>query len=361
MSRGETRKGDAVPEADDRLKICLLLLSAGEGGLERHVIDLAKGLSERGHEVAVIGNAWLSGRLAPGVKLIEVDTRRSRSNPFLLLAVLRAVRSFAPHVLHAHARKAIRVAARLRPFLRCRAVGSIHNNRARRDAALRRLDRVVCVSREIQEQIGAHADTVVIYNGIAPPLRVPEAAPVPEPEGGRVYRILAVGRLVESKGFDLLIEAVAGMRDYVLWIAGEGPEHDRLVSRIDALNLAGQVHLLGQRDDVPALMAMADLLVIPSRSEGFSYVFAEALMSRLLVVSTDVPVPNEVLPAELLSPREHPGELARRIEFVRAADAASIEHWKDALHTFATGQFSLQAMITRTEALYREVADGGRA
>ncbi len=82
----------------------------------------------------------------------------------------------------------------------------------------------------------------------------------------------AVGRLVESKGFEMLIEAFAKASarqpDLQLAIIGEGPLRAVLQARIDALGLAGRVHLSGHRDDLQQLYRAFDWLLVPSRSEG---------------------------------------------------------------------------------------------
>jgi glycosyltransferase involved in cell wall biosynthesis len=96
-------------------------------------------------------------------------------------------------------------------------------------------------------------------------------------------RLLAVGRLAHDKGLDLLLRAADGLPVEIL-IAGTGPEEQHLRA------LAGpNVRFLGQveRDELPALYAQADVLVMPSRSEPWGMVLNEAALAGLPLVSTE--------------------------------------------------------------------------
>lgn len=103
-------------------------------------------------------------------------------------------------------------------------------------------------------------------------------------------RMVAVGRLDRQKGFDLLIEAFARMRSTrptTLTIFGEGPERGRLEALRDGLGLAERVALPGATTAPGDWLAEADMLVAPSRFEGFPNVVAEAVVTGLPVVAFD--------------------------------------------------------------------------
>lgn len=92
------------------------------------------------------------------------------------------------------------------------------------------------------------------------------------------HLVVAIGRLVEDKGFATLIDAVADLRDVELWIAGEGPLRASLAAR------RGRVRLLGPRDDALALLCAADVVAIPSFMEGLPLVALEACAAGAVVV-----------------------------------------------------------------------------
>lgn len=128
---------------------------------------------------------------------------------------------------------------------------------------------------------------------------------------------LALGRLHPNKGFDLLLEAIARVPDLHLWIAGEGGLRRALERRADDLGLGPRVRFLGWREDAPALMASADLLVCPSRHEPLGNVVLEAWAARLPVVALASAGPRELIAdgesGLLVAPERGPAGLARAI------------------------------------------------
>ncbi len=123
----------------------------------------------------------------------------------------------------------------------------------------------------------------VVHDGVRP---LGAADPAPDLTGDGPL-LLAVGALVEHKGHRVLLEALARLPGQRCVIAGEGPSRGRLQRQIEALGLQGRVQLLGQRQDVPALFAAADLLVHPSVEEGMGQVVVEAMAAGLAVLVSD--------------------------------------------------------------------------
>lgn len=106
--------------------------------------------------------------------------------------------------------------------------------------------------------------------------------------------IMMTGRLVAEKGYPELFRAMASV-DAHLWVAGDRLSSDHADAIDDALDrvaadpmLAPRVHLLGQRDDVPALLRAADIFTLPSHREGMPRSIIEAMMTGLPVVATDI-------------------------------------------------------------------------
>jgi glycosyltransferase involved in cell wall biosynthesis len=124
--------------------------------------------------------------------------------------------------------------------------------------------------------------------------------------------ITCVGRLVPFKGQHLLIEALemmAGNHPEVrLLLVGGGPEKGDIEELVLRSGLREKVMVLGERDDVPDILAASDLFVLPSFWEGISIALLEAMSYGLPVVATDVPGNREVLGSEenglLVSPQD---------------------------------------------------------
>ena len=101
--------------------------------------------------------------------------------------------------------------------------------------------------------------------------------------------LLYVGRLAVQKNICLLLTALANLpadQDVRLLVLGEGPERDRVTDIVSDLSLTGRVELLGHVSNPYAFMRGADLLVLPSREEGFGLVLVEAMASGCPVVAT---------------------------------------------------------------------------
>lgn len=118
--------------------------------------------------------------------------------------------------------------------------------------------------------------------------RVPPPASLPGSPAGA--SLVAAGRLVPAKGFDILIDAAALLaRDgyvFTLAILGDGPLRPMLAARIAAAGLGDRITLPGHGADLAPHLAAADLLVSSSRREGFGNVLVEAMAAGTPVLAT---------------------------------------------------------------------------
>ncbi|MCI0420471.1 MAG: glycosyltransferase [Acidobacteria bacterium] len=120
-------------------------------------------------------------------------------------------------------------------------------------------------------------------------VNIPESKPK---ASGKAIRIVAAGSLNPLKGYHDLLNALGILarngEPFELALAGDGPERKRLEELASRLNIRSHVAFLGEIEDVPALMASADLLVHPSYSEGLSNSILEGMAAGLPVVATPV-------------------------------------------------------------------------
>lgn len=112
--------------------------------------------------------------------------------------------------------------------------------------------------------------------------------------------MVAMGRLVPQKGFDMLIDAFAPVArrhpEWSLEIWGEGPDRAKLESRRDALRLTDRIRLPGTTPEPHAALGRAGIFVMSSRREGFPMVLGEAMASGVPCVSFDCPSgPRELI------------------------------------------------------------------
>jgi glycosyltransferase involved in cell wall biosynthesis len=223
----------------------------------------------------------------------------------------------------------------------------------RERAALARTRGVVVTSaataRELVANFGvASADIVTALPGTDPVPRATGSSDVP--------CILSVGSLTRRKGHDVLIAALATLRDlsWTCRIVGsrdlDADVADALEQLIQTLQLHDRVTLVGEVEDVQAEFAGADIFALASRYEGYGMVFAEALAHGLPIVGCAAGAVPEVVPAAagILvapdSPEEFAAELRRLLDEPQtrkamadgAADAgAALPSWRDTAATIA--------------------------
>jgi glycosyltransferase involved in cell wall biosynthesis len=236
----------------------------------------------------------------------------------------------------------------------------------------RRADLVLCASNDLAERLRARGAAaveqvdVVAPTGPAPTAAEVAAARAELTEAGRPV-VLAVGRLATQKGLDVLVAAAARWRHRdprpVTVIVGAGSlarqlraqaarEAARDAGRDADREADGDVRLLGPRDDVPALLAAADVVVVPSRWEARALIVQEAMLAGRPIVATRVggiPGLTGEDGAVLVSPGD-PVELAAAVAAVLDDPAKAALLGQAALAraaTFPSPEDELAAMLSR--------------
>lgn len=218
---------------------------------------------------------------------------------------------------------------------------------------------VVAVSEALAGEIRGHGlrcDHVL--PNVVDERRFAVALPPPGP-----WTCLAVAALKPQKGIDLLLrawarrgEALHGAR---LRIAGDGPERAALHALAHGLGLAQQVEWLGalHPEQVPAALAAAHALVLPSRHETFGVVLAEALMSGRPVLATRCGGPDSVVGPDdgLLVPVEDVAALAQGLAALPSWAGDQAARQAPALRARAQARWGLQAVGAALGALYDDV------
>jgi glycosyltransferase involved in cell wall biosynthesis len=341
-----------VTGAPDGLRVSYLL-AATAGGTGRHVAMLAGGCAARGATVHVYGPAgagpWLArdggpdpARPRPGWDFSPVDIAgrpRPGRDAAALLRLRRLLARDTPGVLHAHGLRAGALAA-LAPAVpgtpRTALAVTVHNAPPAGGPAAavyaglelivaRRADAVLTVSADLDARLRRRGARLAGRALVPAPARA-GASPAEvmavrrevggdDPGGGRI--VLGVGRLAAQKGFGTLISAAARWQSRpavpLLLIAGEGPLDAEL--RRQAGTDGAAVRFLGPRDDVPALLAAADVVVVPSTWEGQPLIVQEALRAGRPLVATRVGGITELTGEDgaLLVPPGDPAALAAAV------------------------------------------------
>jgi glycosyltransferase involved in cell wall biosynthesis len=174
----------------------------------------------------------------------------------------------------------------------------------------------------------------------------------------RLRRIITVANLRPEKGYDTLIVAAALIvrhrPDVEFAVVGDGPLRGSLIDEVAARGLSSHFRFLGQRNDVPALLATSDVFVLASRSEACPNGVLEAMAAGLPIVATRVGGIPELIDAGrtgMLVDADDAGALATSvIDLMDRPDFA--HHLGRAARERAERRFSLDQMIGSFERLY---------
>lgn len=142
-----------------------------------------------------------------------------------------------------------------------------------------------------------------------------------------------------------------------LVIAGDGPRREYLTEKISKLPSANRVHLIGHRDDVPAILAALDIFVLPSyANEGVPQAIMQAMAMSLPVVSTTIGAISDAVTDGVtgyLLPPKQPEELARAINELKDSPSKREAMAKEGRKT-AERKFSLDGMLDAMEKVFQD-------
>jgi glycosyltransferase involved in cell wall biosynthesis len=342
-----------------RLRVVTLVDSIGlMGGGERLAREIASRLDPERFERTLCVSRWSPQRAEqPGAPAVLAQLERDgvrflglrRRASFDLMAwrpLVTYLRRERIDILHAHKFGSNVWAAALRPLARTPVVLAHEHTWSFEGQPIRkfldrrliapRVDRILTVSREDRRRM-------IEIERIDPDrlLFVPNGIPAPDtgtgvdlrPELGIPADAPVVGTvcaLRPQKALDVLVRAAEQLRAWVpearVLIVGEGEERGRIESLVAELGLAGTVHLLGRRDDVPDVLRTFDVAACSSNFEGTPLSVLEYMEAALPVVATRVGgVPDLIedgVNGCLVEPRDAEGLAARLARLLGDPDLA---------------------------------------
>ena len=354
--------------------------SSGMGGQEYRILEEAQGMEKRGHTVVVA--APHGSRLAAlaeqrGLR-VQIITSGKRGWITLVPSYLRILKHYEIDVVNTHgsldswtASIAGRISSRRPIIVRTRHKSTPVSRTWRHRLLYGKLPHVTTTTGEAVRQGLMTRIRLSPSRVISIPTGVDLERFHPQPPDASLRKSLglasqgplvgAVTFLRPEKGMAVLIEAVRWLRERFSTvecvIIGEGGQQAALVDRIRELGLEHCVHLIGFRQDVPALLAILDVVVIPSFEEGIPQSLTQALaMERPVVASAVGGVPEVVQDglSGLLVPPRNPEILAEKIACLLSDPIAASRMGKigrEVIHE----RFSMEHMLTQTELVYRQL------
>ncbi|MFH1690675.1 MAG: glycosyltransferase [Candidatus Eisenbacteria bacterium] len=367
-------------------KVLHVVESMKAGGAERVVVEYAKWHDRSRYEpevCCVLSSGPFADSVASSGVPVHVLGRKSRFDLGAIFRLARIVRRGRFDVVHNHNFAALAAGLPASVLGRARAVIRTEHNVLRtrgparhyvsRAAALRE-DAQIAVSDAVRR---AHTDCgrirpgrfVTVLNGVDEERLAPSAdrASVRRQLGlpDDAVVCLNVGSLTEQKNRRTLLDAAARLTDIDelrLLVVGSGPEEEELRGRVNELGLSGRVLLLGQRLDVPDLLAASDIFVLSSDWEGLPITILEAMAAGVPCVATAVGGVPEALTDGVNGLTVEPGDPEALAYGLRrlAGDADLRARLAGAARDEFERRFRASQMVRQTEALY-DMALSGRA
>jgi L-malate glycosyltransferase len=328
------------------LRIVVMIDNLGMGGaqklLEVQITDMALT-----HDLYVVNlgpeTNFAQSLRAQGVTVVSYGGMRL-TDLSALLRLRRDMAAWAPDLIHSHLLYAALVGGVMARLLKVPHVTTLHNemhdtlklrDRMRNfleEHVLRHMTSVVVacgpkIARVHASHVGK-TPLVTVANRVRPARQLPpeRRAAVRQMVGSadQDILVLAAGRLMPQKGFDILLSAFARSVQKEprarLLIVGEGPDQAVLDRQIKALGIEDRVRLHGPVSDLGEMLQIADVFVLSSRYEGLPLVLIEALAAALPVVATRVGDVDTVLDegCGLLVAPDDVGALAEGLDRVLA-------------------------------------------
>ncbi len=359
------------------MKTLLVITRAELGGGQTHVADLMRGLRDEFEvELATGETGYLTDAADDyGVRWHVLPDLVQPMRPWqdfrALSQCVRLIRESRPDLVHTHTSKAGtigRVAARIcgvpsifTAHTWCFAEGTSWKWKLAglpiERLAARCASRIITVSESnqdlaIRRRVAASDKFVTIHNGIADTIHRAR------PGSGMVPRIVMVARFSEQKAQNLLVEAVRTIQQpFELVLIGDGPTRPAVERQVVEAGLGDRVQFLGQRLDVPEILASSHIFALFTNWEGFPISILEAMRAGLPVVASNVNGVKEAVEDGyngFLIPAGGVGSFRTRLEQLLGDPSLRAEMGRAARRRFAA-EFTVDSMLGKTAALYRSV------
>jgi glycosyltransferase involved in cell wall biosynthesis len=303
------------------MRLLQTLSGAPQGGAETFFVTLATAFERaRAHgsidleqRTVIRRNADRAAALRAGGVAVRELGFGGRLDIATRRGLKREVADFRPDVVLAYMNRA----AAWMPsgdFLKCARLGGYYDIKY-----YRRCDHLLCITDHIRQhmlQQGWPAERAHVLENFATVDDLPAADRAAHDTPAQAPLLMVPSRLHVNKGLDVMLRALKREPRAYLWLAGSGPEEDRLKDLARHLGVAERVRFLGWRTDRGALFRAADIVVFPSRHEPFGTVSLEAWAYRRPLVAADASGPARLVQDgqdALLVPREDDTALAQAI------------------------------------------------
>jgi len=362
-------------QANKSLRVALIAGALSRGGAEKQAVYMARALHEGGVDVRIY-NFREEGLHEPDLTARGIPHRLVRcpaTPPGRLLALYAEMRRFRPHIIQASLFWWNIHVSVLGYLCGAMAIGAVRSSGFREVDIYGRRGRWLLhippslitnsdAARRNLEALGVTPAKIAVLPNAIDLNDFDARSAVRHDDDGRDIAV-AVGRLIPVKRFDRFLESLARARCTTPALAGmiigDGPEGSALLRQAEELGLlSGGLTFLGARDDIPALLGRAAMLVLSSDTEGFPNVLLEAMAARRPVITTpagDAGLIVEEGRTGYVVPFGDTDTMAERM--VRLANAPGLrQKLGEAGRERVERLYNLDSLFDQLLAIYRDIA-----
>lgn len=366
------------------MRILFFIHDFRAGGAERVAATLLNEWARRGHDLQVITYTKNPDHyeLDAAISRKVLDFRAISSEDFHKLNRLRrglvffnrfpmireSIRSFKPDIVLSFQTKTNIYCLLGAAGLGVPVIVSEHSYRWARSISRRTdiLRRIVYTS--ARQVVVLTNEDLGNYRGLRNISTIPNPNPfhdTPSLRPPKTNTIVAVGRIVELKGFDLLVEAISKigserLNGYKVLVVGEGQERGKLEAMVQAYGLSASISFVGQVRDMAPYYRAADIFVLSSRFEGLPMALIEAMAFGCAPIAFDCPVgPRAIITNGkdgVLVPPEDTDAMASAIEKIINSPADRERIGREAIAS--SSRFSIKAVADEWEKLFTLAVKG---
>lgn len=358
------------------MKIVHLLFSFNNGGIENLIVDILNNWNKKDEVYLVIINDNVDKELiakikkVKNIKIIYLERKPGGKKFNTLFKLGQLLGDIQPNVIHCHNNNAFKflmplklLNPKVKVFLTVHDT-NIYNKFSKIDVLFNQifLTKIIAISESVKKDIiskGINDKQIeIVYNGI-------DENKFDVIKGNKEKDkkiIISVARIIpQKKGQDILIHAIDILKekrsDFKCILVGaapiEQPEYAvEIENLIKDLKLEKYIEMLGNRNDVPELLFLSDIFVLPSRYEGFGISIIEAMMTKIPVIASKIDGPKEIIGNNdygYLFDVENCEQLAKYIDDCLSSDNKELVN---KAYSYAVNKFSINSTIRNLEKIY---------
>lgn len=354
------------------MNILYTIFSLGIGGAEKLLVDIVNNWDKNSEDnlyVCIINNKIeksLLDKIDDNINVIQLNRNEGDKNIKYLFKYMHIIRKYKIDIIHCQSNDTVRFSLfskMLNPKIKIYYTVHDTNTFNKLKGIDIIVNNIICnniiaisssVYKEIVERKIDDKKVKIVYNGIDLSMYSTKK------EIHESINIACVARIIpRKKGQDILINSIKEVKSkypnvkcYLVGDTDNNTEKVSLKKLVDDNNLENQIVFTGNIDNIPRFLETIDIIVMPSRYEGFGLALIEAMASKIPVIASDIDGPKEIIKDNqygMLFKSEDSEELAKKIIYlIENKDEKKIEN----AYKYVDNNYSIKRMVNRLAEIY---------